>query len=161
MRPAKLCTRTPKSFVLTAAFLVLVPALSGCTVRPAQSPDERLRNQAAEDAKQVHHDLRAAGTEAKHALVDARRETKDIVAGAREGWAESSGPKHDKSGDGTGTVDLNHASAAELEVLPGIEARTARRIEAARPYSNPDELWKHHLVTRAEFDRIADRLTAK
>ena len=160
MRPAKPCTRTPRPFLVTGALALLLGA-AGCTVRPAQSPDERLRNQAAEDAKQVHHDLRTAGTAAKHALVDARRETKDIVAGAREGWAEGNGPKRDRAGDSSGMVDLNHASAAELEALPGIEARTARRIVAARPYSDPDELWKRHLVTRAEFDRIEDRLTAK
>ncbi len=156
MRPANSCTRTAKLLLLTGSFV-----LAGCTVPPAQTPDERLRNQAAADAKQVHHDLKSAGTEAQHALVDARRETKDIVAGAREGWAEGSGPKHAKAEERSGRLDLNRASATELEALPGIEPKTARRIVDGRPYSDPDELWKHHLVTRTEFDRIEDRLTAK
>ena len=156
MRPANSYTRTANLLFLMGSFTLL----AGCTVRPAQTPEERLRNQAAADAKQVHHDLRAAGTEAQHALVDARRETKDIVAGAREGWAEGSGPKRGKADEG-GRLDLNRASAAELEALPGIEPKTARRIVAGRPYSDPDELWQHHLVSRAEFDRIEDRLAAK
>ena len=160
MRPAKPCTRIPK-LLCQGASLAVVLALPGCTVRPAPTPEERLRNQAAADAKQVHHDLRAAGTEAQHALVDARRETRDLVAGAREGWTEGGGPKGDKTGGRREKLDLNHASAAELETLPGVEPRTAHRIVAARPFGDPDELWKHHLVTRAEFDRIEDRLTVK
>ena len=157
MRPAKPCTRIfrQRSGIplarLTCAGLALV-ALAGCTVRPPPTPEERLRNHAAADAKQVHHDLRAAGNEAKHALVDARRETRSLVTGAREGWAEG------KTGEHGGKLDLNHASASELEALPGVEPKTARRIVAARPYSDPDELWKHHLLTHAEFDRIKDRV---
>ena len=93
MRRAKRCTELAKLLLVAGSFV-----WTGCTVRPAQTPDERLRNQAAADAKQVHHDLNAAGTEARHALVDARRETKDIVAGAREGWAEGGSRRHGKGG---------------------------------------------------------------
>ena len=54
-----------------------------------------------------------------------------------------------------GPVNINKATEDQLESLPGIDARTARRIIAARPYDNASDLPKRHIVTREEYDRIA------
>ncbi len=135
--------------------------LSGCTA-PHESPDERLRRQAAEDARQVHHDVRAAGAEAQKALANAGRETRDIVAGAREGWREGA-PPQTKTGHKPhpGAININHAAAADLAALPGVDARTARRIVSGRPYAGTSELVDRGLLTQAEYNRVRGLLTAE
>lgn len=131
--------------------------LTGCTVHTAGPSDEQLRQQAAADANQVHHDLKAAGRETRQALVQARRETKDAVAGARQGWKSDSG-----SGPGAADrLDINHASVASLETLPGVHASTARRIVAGRPFASARELESRGLVTHAEYQQIATQITVE
>jgi outer membrane murein-binding lipoprotein Lpp len=152
MAQRKVCTRK----VSIVAMGVLL--LAGCTTHPAESPDAKLTRQAAEGAQQLHHDVKQAGREAQHALVNARRETKDIVAGAREGWAQGAAK------DGPivrSSVDLNHASLAKLETLPGVHAATARRIVNERPYREAIELENRGILTHAEYKRIELRITAK
>ena len=134
-------------------------AVCGCARHPAESPDERLRRQAAEDARQVHHDVQAAGVEARRALANAGRETRDIVAGAREGWRE--GAPAAASKPHPGAVDINHASAAEIATLPGIEGATARRIVKGRPYTRPQDLTDRGLLSPEQFDRVQRRLVAQ
>ncbi len=137
---------------VSLAGCLLATAL-GCT-RPAQSPDERLRQQAAADAKQLHHDLRDAGKEARQAVVAARRETGDIVAGARQGWQEGGGPA-------LGRVDLNRAPVEQLEQLPGITPTQARRIAAHRPYRDGEALVARGILSRGEYERIRPEIEGK
>ncbi len=105
----------------------------------------------------MHHDVQAAGKEARQALANAGRETKDIVAGAREGWREGAA----KDGPIAGSIDINHAPASELTTLPGMHAPMARRIVSGRPYASPGELVARGLLTKNEYSRIEHRLTAK
>lgn len=60
-----------------------------------------------------------------------------------------------------GPVNINKATEDQLESLPGIDARTARRIIAARPYDNASDLPKRHVVTREEYDRIAGNVVTQ
>jgi DNA uptake protein ComE-like DNA-binding protein len=57
-------------------------------------------------------------------------------------------------------VDINKATPAQLEGLPGISAAQAHRIVAGRPYGSADELVKRHLVSKAEYDRISGQVEA-
>jgi competence protein ComEA len=61
-------------------------------------------------------------------------------------------------------IDLNHASAAELESLPGIGPATAGRIirsREARPFAKVDELQTRGLVTVRVLADIRDLLTLR
>jgi competence protein ComEA len=58
-------------------------------------------------------------------------------------------------------IDLNRATAKQLEVLPGVGPATAAKIIAGRPYANKQQLLSRGLVTQAVYDRIKDRIVAK
>jgi len=60
----------------------------------------------------------------------------------------------------TSPVDLNAATAAELQRLPGITAAYARRIIANRPYKVKHELETRKILPPAVYARIRDRVIA-
>jgi DNA uptake protein ComE-like DNA-binding protein len=78
-----------------------------------------------------------------------KRDAKAVAAGIREGWSR------DKP------LDLNTATTDQLMALPGISSAEANRIIEGRPYHEPDELLKRHILPKAQYDQIADRITAK
>jgi DNA uptake protein ComE-like DNA-binding protein len=79
----------------------------------------------------------------------ATRDAKAVVQGVAEGL-------HSK-----GPVNINRASADDLQSLPGIDADAAQKIIAARPYNNSAELYKRRVISKAEYEHIADRVVAK
>jgi len=57
--------------------------------------------------------------------------------GATDGWAQAA-----KGAPAGAKVDLNAATQAELEKLPGVDEATAKKIIAGRPYSSVGDLAK-------------------
>jgi competence protein ComEA len=55
-------------------------------------------------------------------------------------------------------VDLNTATAAELEELPGVGPATARDIIAARPFQSVDDLAKVKGIGEARFAQLRDHV---
>lgn len=116
------------SFRFPCLFAILVILLVGCT-----------RQQRTQDLKE----------KTAQATAEAKRDTKAIVAGIREGW------NRDKP------LDINSATKDQLITLPGVTAPLADRIIAGRPYKDPAELVTRHMLRKTTYDKIADRLVAK
>ncbi len=60
-----------------------------------------------------------------------------------------------------GKMDINSASAADLEKLPGIGPATSAKIVAGRPYKTKRDLLTKKIVSQSEYDKITDNIIAK
>jgi len=67
------------------------------------------------------------------------------------------------SADAGGLVDINRASAAELDALPGVGPSTAQKIvddrEANGPFSSPEDLMRVSGIGAKKFDALKDLVT--
>lgn len=87
--------------------------------------------------------------ETAQATSTATKDAKAVAQGVMDGLKQK------------GPVNINKASDDDLKSLPGIDDATARRIIDNRPYDASDDMVKKHVVTKEEYDRIADKVTAK
>ena len=68
-------------------------------------------------------------------------------------------PKQGAEKTESGLVNINSASQAELEALPGIGPVTAGKIMAGRPYQNISELVERKIVGQKGYDQIKDQIS--
>jgi DNA uptake protein ComE-like DNA-binding protein len=60
-----------------------------------------------------------------------------------------------------GPVNINTASGAELEKLPGVTPELAGVIVEKRPYSDTRDLVRKRVMTKAQFDRVKSQIVAQ
>ena len=58
-------------------------------------------------------------------------------------------------------VDINSASAEELDALPGIGKARGAAIIKGRPYANKTQLVSKGILPQSVYDKISDRIVAK
>lgn len=89
-----------------------------------------------------------------------RRDTANVTAGAaQDAKAVALGVV-----DGLrrkGPVNINKASSEDLQRLPGITPRIAETIIADRPFESGSELVRRRIVSKSEYDQIADKIVAR
>ena len=60
-----------------------------------------------------------------------------------------------------GLVDINSASAEELDKLPGVGPARAKAIIANRPYNGKDDLSQRKIIPANVYSQIKDRIIAR
>jgi competence protein ComEA len=77
----------------------------------------------------------------------AARDAKAVAQGVADGLKHGS------------AVNINKASQKDLETLPGIDEAAANRIVDNRPYDNSGDLVKKRVISKPQYDHIADKVT--
>ena len=82
--------------------------------------------------------------------------------GTRAATAPSATGKPAAAPDKTGElVDINSASAEELDRLPGVGPARAKAIIANRPYNGKDDLTQRKIIPPNVYNQIKDKIIAK
>ncbi len=61
----------------------------------------------------------------------------------------------------TALIDINSATAAELDALPGIGEARSKAIIAGRPYKGKDDLVNKKIIPASVYEKIKDQIIAK
>ena len=61
----------------------------------------------------------------------------------------------------SGLVDINSASAEELDKLPGVGPARAKAIIANRPYNGKDDLTQRKIIPANVYSQIKDKIIAR
>jgi DNA uptake protein ComE-like DNA-binding protein len=144
---SNLILRVAATLGLCAALLWIV----SCNANGKPESDRQIQQQAQQATESAKRAADKAAAEARVAAADAEREANDVAAGVKAGLHNGKG----------GCVDLNSASRADLEALPGVTAATARRIENNRPYGAPHDLVRKGVVSEQEYGRIAGNVVTR
>ena len=136
--------------LLAGTTILVLASLIACN---PPSDDQRLKEQAAQATEQAKQGSKEALADARVAAKNAEQAVNDVAAGVKQGL--------DSKGTPSARVDLNSASGADLTALPGISVRKSREIINHRPYASPHDLVKDGLLTEAQFEQIAPKVTVR
>jgi DNA uptake protein ComE-like DNA-binding protein len=83
------------------------------------------------------------------ATAAAKRDAGAIARGVAEGLTRK------------GPLNINEASAAQLQKLPGMTAELAGKIVEHRPYTSTRDLVRRRILPKEEFDRVKGQIIVK
>lgn len=163
--------------LLTLPILVVVLAGTALAQMPAGLPSVGSAKSAADQASvKAASDTAAikaaADATAAKSAADATAAKTSVQTNAKgvaaKGQAESSAAQGQALGKEKAAVasaksalDLNTASLAELEALPGVGPDNAKKIVDARPFARKDQLVSKKILTKANYNQIKDLVVAK
>ena len=135
------------------AFGVLTVGLQGC-YRSTDQNDQQIRQKSADATRDLQKGAKQLAADTKVAAANAVDGVNAVAQGVKDGVNSKSGPSDQ-------LVDINSASTVTIALLPGISISKAHDIVQGRPYRNPHALVHRGLLTQEQFDRIANKITAK
>ena|ERR1700724_605526 len=131
--------------------LFCVIAICLCGLAACNNQDtNQTREDAAKAASELKKASKEAGKEIRKGAEEARKQGTAIAEGVREGW--NSDQK---------AIEINSASRSQLMTLPGIDAKSANRIIAGRPYRDKEDLESRGIVSADEYQKIQDHVTVR
>jgi DNA uptake protein ComE-like DNA-binding protein len=133
----------------TAGLCAGVLWLSSCS----NQSDRQIREQAEHATEQARAQAEKAAAEARAAAANATRQANDVAQGVRQGMHNGQ--------PGPGPVNVNAASRADLESLPGVTPATADRIAENRPYNTPFDMVRKRVISQSEYNRISGDVVAQ
>lgn len=80
------------------------------------------------------------------------------TAGAAQGGS-TDGSGQNVMGQMSGSININTASATELDSLSGVGPATAEKIIANRPYEKPEDLVTKKAVGQSVYEKIKERIS--
>jgi competence protein ComEA len=84
-----------------------------------------------------------------------------LPKGARAGHVENATVAMLDRAPNSSLVDLNSASKADLEELPGIGKVYAQKIIDGRPYRAKTDLVKRKIIPQSTYEKIKDKVIAR
>jgi DNA uptake protein ComE-like DNA-binding protein len=147
---------SPRLLAIAAICILGVSSvgLPGC-YRSTSENDQQLRQKSADATRDVKKGAKQLSADAKVAAANAVNGVNAVAQGVKDGI------KSNKNGASGDLVDINTASTVTIALLPGISISKARDIVKGRPYRNPRALVQRGILTQEQFERIADKVTAK
>jgi DNA uptake protein ComE-like DNA-binding protein len=120
---------------LIGVLVIMAVLMAGC----AQQDTEKTKQQAAQATEKIREEAK-----------EAAKQTKAALEGVKQGLETPDKP-----------VNINSASRAKLQSLPGVDEDTADRIIAKRPYQTRNQLLAKGAVSQEEFKDIKDKIAVK